>query len=225
MRAATLLALLLISLSSVSSLLSGIDVSIFQGAIDWAAVASRSNTSFVSIKATEGTDFHDPNFKENWAGAHSAGLFRTAYHFAHPSADAVAQADFFCGAVAAAGGWANSSTLQLMLDLEDADKQSPAAVWAWTQAFAARVRAITGRPIIIYTGYYFWRDQVGDPADNLDAPLWIAAYIPKPLIPRAWPAWTFWQHNDNGDIPGINARTDVDYFNGERAELERLCFP
>ena len=115
--------------------------------------------------------------------------------------------------------------MQLMLDLEDADKQSPATVWAWTQAFAARVRAITGRPIIIYTGYYFWRDQVGDPADNLDAPLWVAAYIPKPLIPRAWPSWTFWQHNDDSNIPGIKGRVDGDFFNGERAELERLCFP
>jgi GH25 family lysozyme M1 (1,4-beta-N-acetylmuramidase) len=99
--------------------------------------------------------------------------------------------------------------MQLMLDLEVNDSQTPAVVWAWTQAFSARVLARTGRPLLMYTGYYFWRDSVGNPTDNLNAPLWIAAYIAKPLIPTAWPNWTFWQHDDNGRFVGIDGNVDV----------------
>lgn len=219
-------ALALLALPSLaSSLLYGIDVSKYQGVINWPALVAHSNISFVSIRATEGTDYSDPMFAANWKGAHDAGLVRTAYHFARPAAPAAAQADFFVDAVVAAGGYANSSTMQLMLDLEVNDSQSPAVVWAWTQAFSARVLARTGRPLLMYTGYYFWRDSVGNPTDNLNAPLWIAAYIAKPLIPTAWPNWTFWQHDDNGRFVGIDGNVDVDYFNGDRAQLEKLCFP
>lgn len=204
--------------------LSGIDVSHFQGAINWKSVGA-SNISFVSIKATEGTTYTDPDFAFNWKGAHDAGIIRTAYHFAHPSLSATAQANYFIDAVITAGGYSNnSSTMQLMLDLEDADKQTPAIVWAWVQDFAAAVKVRTGKPILIYTGFYFWRDSVGDPLDNLDAPLWIAAYIPTPLIPKAWAAWTFWQHADNGIVPGVVGGVDVDYFNGSLQDLEKLCF-
>lgn len=204
--------------------LHGIDVSRYQNKIDWAAVAR--NVSFVSIKATEGADFTDPSFHVNWAGAHANGIVRTAYHFAHPSVSAVAQADYFVDAVNSAGGYANSSTMQLMLDLEDADKESPSVVWAWVQAFSARVKVRTGRPLLMYTGFYFWRDSVGNPTDNLDAPLWIAAYIPTPLIPTAWAGvWTFWQHADNGSVPGITGNVDLDYFNGSEEDLRALCFP
>jgi lysozyme len=178
----------------------------------------------VSIKATEGSSYTDPAFAYNWKESLRAGLVRSAYHFAHPSISADEQAEYFVNAVVSAGGYENNATMQLMLDLEDSDKQSPAVVWAWVQAFAAAVKAKVGRPIIIYTGYYFWRDSVGDPRENLDAPLWIAAYIPTPLVPAAWPSWTFWQHADNGTIPGISGRVDTDYFNGSRQDLARLCF-
>lgn len=165
----------------------------YQGAIDWPLVAA-SGVRFVSIRASEGTDYKDPLFASNWAGAHAAGLVRAAYHFARPASPAAAQADALVDAAAAAGGYApNSSTLQFMLDLEDTDGLAPAGVWAWVQAFMARLRARTGRPGIIYVGYYFWRDNVGNPSDNLDAPLWIASYTDRPSVPSAWPFWTFWR--------------------------------
>src|SRR5437867_1330928 len=60
--------------------LRGIDVSHYQGAINWDDVAS-GGISFAYIKATEGTNFVDPLFAQNWAGAEAAGLRRGAYHF------------------------------------------------------------------------------------------------------------------------------------------------
>ena len=162
--------------SSASSVtLPGIDVSVYQGSIDWHAVAA-SGIKFVSIKATEGSTFIDSHLSANWNGAHAAGLYRTAYHFAHPSVDAVAQANHLVDSVNAVGGFPkNSSTMQFMLDLEDADKLGPGQVWDWVQAFMKQLQARTGRPGIIYTGYYFWKDNVGNPLNNLNAPLWVAA--------------------------------------------------
>jgi hypothetical protein len=49
-----------------------------------------------------------------------------------------------------------------------------------SQAFLGQVQALTGKPGIIYTGYYFWTGQVGNPSNNLDCPLWIAAYDNNP---------------------------------------------
>ena len=104
----------------------------------------------------------------------------------------MAQAQYFVRAVQAAGGWTASPTLPLVLDLEDTDVANvdPDAVWAWVQAFMAEIKLLTGRPGMIYTGYYFWRDQVGNPGTNLGCPLWIAAYVTTPQIPSAWNDWT-----------------------------------
>jgi lysozyme len=224
LRAACLLLAAAAAATAAPTTLPGIDVSVYQGAIDWPAVAA-AGIKFVSIKATEGTTETDPRLAANWAGARAANITRTAYHFAHPSLPAEAQAEHFVAAVVAAGGLApNTSTMQLMLDLEDADHLPPAQVWAWVRAFMARLQALTGRPGIIYTGYYFWRDDVGNPTDNLNAPLWIAAYTPAPLVPPAWRGWTFWQHTSSGSVPGITGRVDLDTFAGTPEELARLCF-
>ena len=213
----------LLLLGSGQATLPGIDVSHYQGAIDWSSVA-RSGIKFVSMKATEGLDYIDPSFSLNWKQSKAVGLKRAAYHFAHPSLSPSGQAKFFVDAVENAGGFRDNSTMQFMLDLEDADKLPPAQVWAWVQAFMQAVQTLTGRPGIVYTGYYFWRDQVGNPTDNLNAPLWVAAYIPKPLIPSAWANWTFWQYADNGAVPGIKGHVDMDLFNGSVEELDKLCF-
>ena len=84
-----------------------------------------------------------------------AGLIRGAYHFGRPGSDAVTQANFFVDTVRPMSG-----DLQLVLDLEQTDGKTPAQIWAWTQMFCARVKTRTGRPAIIYTGYFFWRDSV-----------------------------------------------------------------
>jgi hypothetical protein len=55
---------------------------------------------------------------------------------------------------------------------EAADGLGPDQVWAWVQAFVAEVKALTGNPCLMYTGYYFWKDHVGNPSDNLGCPLW-----------------------------------------------------
>jgi lysozyme len=212
------------SLAANAAYLRGIDVSNYQGHVDWAAVKA-SGISFAICKATEGTTYLDPTLGANWAGMHANGIVRGAYHFGHPGSSAIDQARYFVHAVTGVGGFHNSSSLQLVLDLETADGQSPAQVWAWVQAFMGEIQSLTGRPGIIYVGYYFWKDSVGNPTNNLNAPLWIAAYTASPLIPPAWSGFTFWQYTDAGSVPGVAGKVDSDYFAGTEQNLQALCIP
>lgn len=220
--------------------------------LQWTAVQG-SGIVFASIKATEGATYTDPHFAANWRDSKAAGLIRCAYHFAHTNEDARVQAQHIVSVVDSAGGYHDNQTMQFMLDLEVTDGNGPAAVWAWTQAFAAEILALTGKPGIIYTGFYFWRDSVKG-TSNLNCPLWIASYTASPSIPAQWGYWTFWrewtaatpgqqghthshasythslptplvaEHNDNGRISGITGNVDVDYFAGNLTALSRLTW-
>jgi GH25 family lysozyme M1 (1,4-beta-N-acetylmuramidase) len=205
----------------------GIDVASYQGYPDWDAVAS-SGISFAFTKATEGTTYTNPTFNYNWAWMAYEGLYRGAYHFARPGSypsvydNAVNQADYFLNVVQPQSG-----DLQMVLDLEVTGGLSPSALWAWTQAFINEVYYWTGAPGIIYTGYYFWRDSLGNPRDNLNCPLWLAAYVSDPsrYVPAAWGTWSFWQYTSSGRVPGISGNVDLDYFNGGLDRLALLTIP
>ena len=73
-------------------MLEGIDVSAYQGAIDWRAVA-RAGKKFAFIRVSDGAAYTDPRFASNWAGARAAGLTRGAYQFFRPTESPLAQAD------------------------------------------------------------------------------------------------------------------------------------
>jgi lysozyme len=210
--------------------LNGVDVSSYQGNVNWAAVKSAGIT-FAIAKATEGTGYHDAYLNANIAGMKQNGIVPGAYHFAHPSIDPTNQANYFTNAVRTANGGSFSGLLQLVLDLEVTDGRTPSQVWAWTQTFVARVKAVTGRPCIIYTGFYFWRDSVGNPNNNLNCPLWLAAYVsnPTPYVPQAWSGvgWAFWQYTDTGRVNGIGGYVDRDYFrnSGSYPNINALRIP
>src|SRR5262245_36875474 len=70
----------------------GIDVSYYQGTIDWGAVKA-DGIDFAFIRTTDGTGFEDPRYDENRAGARAAGVLRGTYQFFRPTDDPIAQAD------------------------------------------------------------------------------------------------------------------------------------
>lgn len=78
------LLLLLLSLCSLGAQAQvrtrGIDVSKYQGTINWTKVAKDSTIKFVYIKATEGTSIQDPYYRTNLKGARKAGLLVGSYH-------------------------------------------------------------------------------------------------------------------------------------------------
>src|SRR5215210_3716494 len=77
----------------------GIDVSHWQGTINWASAAAGKQFAFT--KATEGTTYVDPTVATNTSGAQNAGLLTGVYHFAHPDTDtAASEAQHFVAAAA-----------------------------------------------------------------------------------------------------------------------------
>ncbi|HJZ59519.1 MAG TPA: glycoside hydrolase family 25 protein [Gemmataceae bacterium] len=209
-----------LAISGTDYAIQGIDISHWQGSINWTSVKN-SGKRFAFCKATEGTTYTDPTFATNWAAMKSVGLIRGAYHFAHPGSDPITQADRFINTVHPTSG-----DLQMMLDLEVTDGKTPSQVRSWTVSFINRIQSRTGRPGIIYTGFYFWRDRAGN-GSNLNCPLFLAAYVSNPsaYVPAAWPFYTFWQYTSSGTCPGVSGNVDRDAFNGSLTGLNNLRLP
>jgi lysozyme len=209
--------------------LPGIDVSHWQGTINWDAVRS-AGIRFAFTKATEGTSFVDSSLARNLSEMRRVGIVRGAYHFGHPNVSATTQAQHFVSTVRSANGGTASGCLQLCLDLEVTDGLAPAQVWSWTQSFIAEVQRLTGRPGIIYTSPSFWVNRVGNPTSNLNCPLWIAHWgVDSPTVPRAWSTvgWAFWQYTSTGSVSGVSGNVDRDRFRngGSYPNINALVIP
>ena len=206
----------------------GIDVSNWQGTINWTSVAA-AGKKFAYIKASESTDYVDPYYPSNRSHAKAAGLLVGAYHFAQPSAvagDAAAEADHFLAAATPTHG-----ELLPVLDLERTGGLSPAALTSWVQAYMGRVLQQTGLHAVIYCSPNFWKTYMGDTtwfAANGYSVLWIAHWTTAtaPTLPgSAWNSngWTFWQYTSSGVVPGITGRVDLNRYNGK--VLTRVLIP
>ena len=193
----------------------GIDVSHYQGAVDWAAVAG-AGMRFAFVKATEGVSVSDPAFGGNWDGARAAGLVRGAYHYLHPDESGAAQGEHFVSRVRI-----DASTLPPALDVEVTKGKSPAEVAAVVADWIGVVEKAFGTRPILYTAPDFWRDDVG--ADFRSYPLWLACYDSVPRMPPFWDAWTFWQFSQSGRVEGIGGAVDVNVFSGTAGALAKLC--
>jgi GH25 family lysozyme M1 (1,4-beta-N-acetylmuramidase) len=197
----------------------GIDISHWQGEIDWTQVAG-ADKAFAMMKATEDTDYIDPTYGINRARAVAAGLIVGAYHYAQPSTvagSATAQADHFVDVAGFATG-----DLPPMLDLEGPNDLSDAQMEAWIREFLERVYERTGVRGQVYTSPSWWSREVGDTAwfatngyRVITVAHWTTA--PAPTVPAGdWAGfgWTFWQYTSNGSVPGIAGRVDLDRYNG-----------
>lgn len=206
----------------------GIDVSNWQGDIDWAAVAA-DGIKFAYIKATGGTSFIDQQFDDNYQQAYEHGIIRGAYHFARPNySGPVKQARFF---VRNGGGWSpDGMTLPPMLDLEynpsgpDCYGLSDAQMVDWVRGFSDEVKRLTGRYPVIYTTANWWKMCTGNSgAFNKTNPLMIANWGPDPYPLPNWPFHTIWQYTSRGRVAGINGNVDMDVFNGTYERLKALA--
>ena len=226
-RAVRLLVVLLTSLAAMAAtslaFADGIDVSHWQGSINWSKVKA-SGKQFAFMKATESTTYTDTAFATNWAGAASVGIYRGAYHFARPSTaagSAVKQADYFVSRV---GSFQGAGILPPVLDLEATGGLGVTALRTWTQAWLTRVEQLTGRVPILYFSPSFWETNLGNSKAFTRYPLWIAHYTTgSPRVPGGWPTWTFWQRTSSGSVSGISGNVDMNNFNGTTAQLAALA--
>jgi lysozyme len=206
----------------------GIDVSHYQGAVDWSTVAAGGEV-FAFAKASEGSGDKsgDIYFADNWSGMKAADLLRGAYHFFHPGSDASAQADAFLGSLSKANGGSvvlNPGDLPAALDLEVTDAVAPADIIAAATIWLQKVQDATGKQPLLYTFVSFWKDTLGNPGDLSNYPLWIAeTKVSAPIVPGAWANWYFWQF-DQQVIGGVSSATvDVDAFNGTLHDLQAFA--
>jgi GH25 family lysozyme M1 (1,4-beta-N-acetylmuramidase) len=194
----------------------GVDVSYYQGNINW-TTARAAGVEFAFIRVSDGTGFHDPKFATYWSGAHAAGVIRGPYQFFRPNQNVIAQADLLISAI---GGSYTIGDLPPVIDVEATGGLSPSSVATKVRQWVDHVKAALGVDPIVYTGKYFWRDQVGGPTSFATNPLWIAQYTSLcPDLPAPWTNWTFWQSSDSGTVAGISSHVDIDKFNGSLDEL------
>lgn len=197
----------------------GVDVSKWQGTIDWTKVKN-AGIGFAFIRVSDGAGYHDGKFTANWAGAKAVGIIRGAYQFFRPSQSVTAQADIMISAI----GTYTPGDLPPVIDVEDDAGLSQATVASRVRQWVDRVQAALGVAPIVYTGKYFWRDEVGSPASFAPNPLWIAQYTSLcPDLPAPWSRWTFWQYTDSGSVPGIPGPVDSNRFNGSLADLQAFA--
>jgi GH25 family lysozyme M1 (1,4-beta-N-acetylmuramidase) len=206
--------------------LEGIDVSHWQGTIDWTKVAA-SGKKFAIMKATESTDFIDDHYASFHSTAKSKGISTGAYHFDRPDAtagDAVKEADWFTAHIGLGAG-----DLIPALDLEVSGGLGITALQNWVKAFVDRVTANTSVRPMIYTSPAFWKKYMGDSSALADAGykvLWVAHWgVSAPTVPaNNWGGrgWTFWQYSNCGSVPGISGCVDLDRYNG--LDLNAVAF-
>jgi len=192
----------------------GIDVSYWQGTIDWSAVAA-DGVEFAFIRVSDGLGYYDSEFQDNWEGAQANGIIRGAYQFFRSDEDAVAQADLLLDEI----GTLAEGDLPPVIDVESTDGQSSATIIAKVGQWLDHVEAATGRAPIIYTAKWFWQSNVGT-SEFADHPLWAANWdVACPDIPDQWSEWVFWQWSDSGSVGGISGNVDLNVFNGDLAAL------
>jgi len=203
-------------------LLRGIDVSMHQKSIDWPRVKA-AGICFAFIKATEGGDFLDQYFSDNWKNARTAGVTRGAYHFFRPKTAVQLQVDNFVNTVKQLA----EGDLPPVLDLEVPNDwvgiSQPDRV-AIIVEWLTKVEAALGvRPIVYMSPSFVTTVLAGDASALSGHKLWIANYgVPTPAVPHPLSFWTVWQYSDNGTVDGIDGAVDLDWYNGSNISFQAL---
>lgn len=199
----------------------GIDVSRYQGNIDWELLRNASIQSsplrFVFIKGTEGVSIVDENFNLNFYQARKNDFIRGVYHFYTPDVDATRQARFFMKQVHLEPG-----DLPPVLDVEQAGDLSREDLQREVKKWLALVEERYGVKPIIYSGYKFKLKYLNDSLLNT-YPFWIAHYYVERLAYQG--AWDFWQYTDSGKLKGIEGYVDCNLFRGSYEELLEMTIP
>ncbi|MHB8513672.1 MAG: glycoside hydrolase family 25 protein [Actinomycetota bacterium] len=207
--------------ASADPFLLGVDVSHWDGSINWTSVALDSqHISFAVMEASWGEHGVDPRYASNWKGALSSGLLVAAYHFAYPdpsAGEAVREADHFVDVAAIA----NDRVIPA-LDIEGASlpfwpKATSSQLISWVRTWLDRVRARTGLRAMVYTSPDFWASRFAnsDAIAKAGYPLWIAHwFVSQPRVPaNDWngDGWRCWQYTDSGRVSGIAGSVDLDH--------------
>lgn len=195
----------------------GIDISVHQGAIDWQEV-QKSNFQFVFIKATEGMDFKDTYFRENWVNAKKIGLVRGAYHFFTFRSAGSDQARNFTDSVPREDG-----CLPPVIDIEFGgnSKVIPdrAKFNRELQDFITIIEEHYRQKPIFYVTYEAYDKYIT--GDYAEYKIWIRDILKYPRL-KDKRDWVLWQYSSRGRVKGFSTLIDLNVFKGDRNDFERL---
>ena len=215
--------------SVLGQFVNGIDVSNWQGNIDWNAVSSDGQV-YAWSKATEGMTYQDPQFINNMTNGLSAGVVMGAYHFARPDNNLATEdaANF----LAHASPYIGPGFLPPVLDLENpysggqaillSDLFTSTELSNWALEWMSMVENETGvSPMIYINGIY---------ANYLNSSLntyglWFAQpdeLMTPPTNIGNWSNWSFKQYSWWGEVSGIVGDVDLNIFNGSINEFNDL---
>ncbi len=186
----------------------GIDVSEFQGDIDYSKVKN-AGIEIVYIKSSEGTYLVDPYFRTNYDNAKREDLKVGFYHFlrARNEEDAIKEADFFNSVISG-----TSPDCRLAMDFEVFNGLSVERINQISFAFLRRVQELTNKECVVYSDAFNARTVFSRELAS-EYPLWIAEYdVNIPSSTGNWDEWIGFQYSDKGQIDGINANVDLDKF-------------
>lgn len=195
---------------SDDTLYEGIDVSSYQGEIDFEKV-KEDGIEVVYIKATEGTNYIDPYLERNYQMAKENGLKVGVYHYvtARTEEQARKEAQFFVESVSG-----KELDCKLAMDFESFGDLTKSKINEIGLAFLKEVEKLSGKQVILYSNAYTASDIWN--GENTNYPLWIADYdVEKPTNSGTWSSWTGWQYTDVGKVKGINTYVDRDKFTKE----------
>ncbi len=177
--------------------IAGIDVSKYQGSINWAKVA-KSDVKFVMARASFGRQT-DETFVHNALGAYSEGLLVGAYHYAKFTDynSMIAEAELFISQLRQV-----YITYPVALDVEAHRGLSRSELTRLSKLFMEEVRA-AGYDVMFYSYSNFFRECLDINALG-DYKLWVANYKEEPALGQA-----VWQYTSYGSVPGISGRVDL----------------
>ena len=187
----------------------GIDVSKFQGTIDWRKVAKTKKVKFVYIRATEGTSIKDPKYKSNVDSASKAGLLVGSYHVYSSKTTAYQQFANFKSVVVK-----KKQDLIPVLDIEG--HHSGRLDMARVNKLLDLMEKEYGTKPMIYTSEKVYNEHFTGKRYR-SYHIFIANYHGTPTV-----RYTLWQHTQTGRIGGIKGDVDLSKFHKKHSLYDIL---
>lgn len=196
----------------------GFDVSHHQQQINWKKIP-KDKYRFVYLKATEGGDFKDTRFQQNWLQAREQGLLVGAYHFYRLCRGGQVQAENFIATVPLKPD-ALPPVMDLEYDSNCINTYTKEQLLREIQLMHDLLKQHYGKQPIFYTSKAFYNMVLA--GQFTEVPLWVREYKGLPKL-KGEPKWHFWQHSSQGRIQGIPTTVDLNVFYGsEKAWLKFL---
>jgi lysozyme len=188
----------------------GFDISHHQGEIQWKKISTQ-NYQFVYLKATEGGDFQDKKFADNWLQARENGFHVGAYHFYRLCRDGTIQAKNFIATVPKKAD-ALPPVIDLEYDSNCINTFTKEQLLKEIQIMHDKLYQHYGKQPIFYISKSFYNIVLAGQFPN--TPLWVREYQGKPELKNN-PPWLLWQQTNQGKITGISTVVDLNVFNGD----------